>query len=222
MYTPPGVPRSRSLTRLTIRVGLEHFGQSVLLLVSMTFLRSPVLAIFAIMLVLPGTNIATRALNVLSVTFSGKQNQSSDTSRQDYPGLVHGRNRLEKNCDRGSPSSLHDLLSTASAALSWIGALYQDWCRGSTLNPVQSQEWLKELYRELFPNPFQCLFPDPLPKGYQPKEEPELEQPDCLSETGPSPRLRPARPLRATGVLAALPVYSRLFLVADRLMRLPV
>jgi hypothetical protein len=33
------------------------------LLVSMTFLRSPVLAIFAIMLVLPGTNVAARALD---------------------------------------------------------------------------------------------------------------------------------------------------------------
>src|ERR1700710_2998307 len=65
MYTPPGIPRSRSLTRLTMRVGLEHLGQSVLLLVSMTFLRSPVLAIFAIMLVLPGTNVAARALDVL-------------------------------------------------------------------------------------------------------------------------------------------------------------
>ena len=53
MYTPPGVPRSRSLTRFTMRVGLEHFGQSVLLLVSMTFFRSPVLAIFAILLHLP-------------------------------------------------------------------------------------------------------------------------------------------------------------------------
>src|ERR1700677_916924 len=65
MYTPPGMPRSRSFTRLTIRVALEHFGQSVLLLVSMTFLRSPVLAIFAIMLLLPGTNVSARALDVL-------------------------------------------------------------------------------------------------------------------------------------------------------------
>src|SRR6202000_1705186 len=40
--------RSRSFTRFTMRVGLEHFGQSVLLLVSITFLRSPVLAIFDI------------------------------------------------------------------------------------------------------------------------------------------------------------------------------
>jgi hypothetical protein len=43
----------------------------VLLLVSMTFLRSPVLAIFAIMLVLPdtniGTNVAARALDELMV-----------------------------------------------------------------------------------------------------------------------------------------------------------
>ena len=50
MYTPPGMPRSRSLTRFTMRVGFEHFGQSVLLLVSITFCRSPVFAIFAILL----------------------------------------------------------------------------------------------------------------------------------------------------------------------------
>ena len=47
MYMPPGV-RSRSFTRFAIRVGLLHFGQSVLRVVSITFLRSPVLAIFAI------------------------------------------------------------------------------------------------------------------------------------------------------------------------------
>jgi hypothetical protein len=45
---PPGVPRSRSFTRLTMRVGLLHFGQSVDFVVSITFLRSPVLAILAI------------------------------------------------------------------------------------------------------------------------------------------------------------------------------
>src|SRR6185437_3526449 len=42
------MPRSRSLTRFTMRVGLLHRGQSVLLLVSMTFLRSPVFATLAI------------------------------------------------------------------------------------------------------------------------------------------------------------------------------
>ena len=42
------MPRSRSFTRLTMRVGLLHFGQSVDFVVSITFLRSPVFAIFAI------------------------------------------------------------------------------------------------------------------------------------------------------------------------------
>src|ERR1044072_7728029 len=48
MKPPPGTPRSRSLTRFTMRVDLPHLGQSVLLDVSITFLRSAVLAIFAI------------------------------------------------------------------------------------------------------------------------------------------------------------------------------
>src|SRR5437660_3429421 len=94
MYTPPGVPRSRSFTRLTMRVGLEHLGQSVLLLVSMTFLRSPVLAIFAIMLDLPGTNVATNvaahALDRLSSCHPqwASRIEPSGTSRQDCPGDV--------------------------------------------------------------------------------------------------------------------------------------
>jgi hypothetical protein len=50
MKTPPGTPRSRSFTRFTIRVALPHLGQSVLLEVSITFLRSAVLAILAIIL----------------------------------------------------------------------------------------------------------------------------------------------------------------------------
>src|SRR3954454_9717078 len=50
MNTPPGTLRSRSFTRFTMRVALPHFGQLVLLLVSMTFLRSAVFAIFAIFL----------------------------------------------------------------------------------------------------------------------------------------------------------------------------
>jgi len=48
MKIPPGTFRSRSFTRFTIRVGLPHFGQSVLLLVSITFLRSAVFAIFTV------------------------------------------------------------------------------------------------------------------------------------------------------------------------------
>src|SRR5579871_2015845 len=46
---PPGTPRSRSFTRFTMRVGLLHLGQSVDFVVSMTFLRSPVFAIFAML-----------------------------------------------------------------------------------------------------------------------------------------------------------------------------
>ena len=48
MKIPPGTPRSRSLTRLTMRVGWPHLGQLVLLVVSITFFRSAVLATFAI------------------------------------------------------------------------------------------------------------------------------------------------------------------------------
>ena len=58
MYTPPGTPRSLSFTRFTIRVGLEHFGQSVLFDVSITFLRSAVLAILAMVLVQSPQNSA--------------------------------------------------------------------------------------------------------------------------------------------------------------------
>jgi len=47
MKMPPGVLRSRSFTRFTMRVGLPHLGQSVLLVVSIIFLRSAVLAILA-------------------------------------------------------------------------------------------------------------------------------------------------------------------------------
>src|ERR1035437_1084567 len=66
MYTPPGIPRSRSFKRFTMRVGLEHFGQSVLLLVSIIFLRSPVLAIFAIMLTSPVADLLSFARATLN------------------------------------------------------------------------------------------------------------------------------------------------------------
>lgn len=48
MNIPPPILRSRSFIRLAMRVGLPHFGQSVLLVVSIIFLRSAVLAILAI------------------------------------------------------------------------------------------------------------------------------------------------------------------------------
>jgi hypothetical protein len=59
MYIPPGTPRSRSFTRLTIRVSLPHLGQAVDLVVSMTFLRSAVFAIFAIFATFSCRNVPT-------------------------------------------------------------------------------------------------------------------------------------------------------------------
>ena len=59
MKTPPGTPRSRSFTRFTMRVALPHFGQSVLLEVSITFLRSAVFAILAIFYLLQNARQAT-------------------------------------------------------------------------------------------------------------------------------------------------------------------
>jgi len=51
MYMPPGTFFSTSFTRFTMRVGLPHLGQSVDFVVSITFLRSAVFAIFAILFV---------------------------------------------------------------------------------------------------------------------------------------------------------------------------
>jgi hypothetical protein len=63
MYMPPGTFRSASFTRFTTRVGLPHLGQSVDFVVSITFLRSAVFAIFAI------TNLLTQ-LSVAGLRFS--------------------------------------------------------------------------------------------------------------------------------------------------------
>src|SRR5215469_13961197 len=70
--TPPGTLRSRSFTRFTMRVGLPHFGQSVLLVVSITFFRSAVLAILTISSPdknLPGTWGTEVLLKVKGVIF---------------------------------------------------------------------------------------------------------------------------------------------------------
>jgi uncharacterized membrane protein len=68
------MPRSRSLTRFTIRVALLHFGQSVDFVVSITFLRSPVLAILAI-----GTGISP--LLIVSAHIRSKTLQTASTAR---------------------------------------------------------------------------------------------------------------------------------------------
>jgi hypothetical protein len=66
-----------------MRVGLEHFGQSVLLLVSIAFLRSPVLAIFAILLTSPVTDlwILARGIGGAWHTMSGAGTEASTASR---------------------------------------------------------------------------------------------------------------------------------------------
>src|SRR5579872_41371 len=96
------MPRSRSLTRLTMRVGLEHFGQSVLLVVSIIFLRSAVLATLA-MGVAPrdlngalgcgGANRYLRASREFAWTVQGKskshvENQIGERIRQRTQGRV--------------------------------------------------------------------------------------------------------------------------------------
>src|SRR5580700_11261173 len=70
MKIPPGMLRSRSFTRFTMRVGLPHLGQLVLLDVSITFLRSAVFAILAIIYLLtpsPGGNLPRVAVSLVFV-----------------------------------------------------------------------------------------------------------------------------------------------------------
>jgi hypothetical protein len=69
-------------------VGLEHLGQSVLLLVSMTFARSPVLAIFAIMILPWYLDLAYRALADHRTGFVGPSwTGSAGTSQLDLHGV---------------------------------------------------------------------------------------------------------------------------------------
>jgi hypothetical protein len=81
MYTPPGMPRSRSFTRFTMRVGLLHLGQSVLLDVSITFLRSAVLAILAMETLSPLNNVAC-----VSGLSHPKRNRGSAPTKPRRPG----------------------------------------------------------------------------------------------------------------------------------------
>src|ERR1035437_2304671 len=88
------MPRSRSFTRLTIRVGLEHLGQSMLLLVSIIFLRSPVLAIFAIVLTSPVADlvILAHAPGLLARPFRERNRSSHDFPRDESKGKNRGEN----------------------------------------------------------------------------------------------------------------------------------
>ena len=85
IYTPPGTPRSRSLTRFTIRVGLPHFGQSVLFEVSITFLRSAVLAILAIKISSYLSALSAAAANSFAIGAAGSENIARAFSSR-FPG----------------------------------------------------------------------------------------------------------------------------------------
>src|ERR1035437_9719821 len=94
------MPRSRSFTRLTMRVGLLHLGQSVDFVVSITFLRSPVFAILAIgwvFLLLWGVSAHTR--NNSARGFNGAVGCSSRFASNDLrelDSLLQVYNRLRQ------------------------------------------------------------------------------------------------------------------------------
>src|SRR5580698_8774807 len=87
------MPRSRSLTRFTMRVGLEHFGQSVLLDVSIIFCRSAVLAIFAM-----SNSFAYRGLECLTVPApNGARLRAAHVLP--HPALCVGKGKLARASD---------------------------------------------------------------------------------------------------------------------------
>src|SRR5271165_3276464 len=92
------MPRSRSFTRLTMRVALLHFGQSVDFVVSITFLRSPVFATLAIVRVflLLGVSLHTRA----------KPLRAASTSRSHPP--------LQRDCRQIGATNLRGRSQTRS------------------------------------------------------------------------------------------------------------
>src|SRR5260370_7519210 len=91
-----------------MRVCLEHFGQSVLLLVSMTFLRSPVLAIFAIITLPWYRYLALFALDNHRTGFVGPSwTGSSGTSQIDLHGTGQGGNQRRRTPVNTQPLSLH-------------------------------------------------------------------------------------------------------------------
>src|ERR1700738_4765043 len=121
------MPRSRSLTRLTMRVGLLHLGQSVDFVVSITFWRSPVFAIFAMgwLVLLLGLSLHTRAVGV--------------PSRQ-FPGLWvdEGRWRLQRRGLGALPGPTETSGSGTRSSQSTSGPSF-DW--GSRLWQVQRDQF---------------------------------------------------------------------------------
>src|SRR5215469_6822044 len=107
------MPRSRSFTRLTMRVGLLHLGQSVDFVVSITFLRSPVLAILAIgwmILLLEMSGAHTHS------TLTGKFDSTSQCRDLGHPECAASTARP------GSPDRGRSWLASSSLHQEHIGA----------------------------------------------------------------------------------------------------
>ena len=117
MYTPPGTPRSRSLTRFTMRVGLEHLGQSVLLVVSISFLRSPVFAIFAMIFPISfylAIRVAPSSTHVTTPCTSPGRKNTSPVRKEMSGKFGPGTGPHMSLSSRGSTSrlSLHEAASS--------------------------------------------------------------------------------------------------------------
>src|SRR5271170_7208221 len=108
MYTPPGTPRSRSFTRFTIRVGLPHFGQSVLFEVSITFLRSAVLAILAMKISL-NVGLHSRAAAKTFAMHAGRKRVCARVSFEVCPYRFAHRTPLSANARRMEGTTQKDL-----------------------------------------------------------------------------------------------------------------
>jgi len=126
MYTPPGMPRSRSFTRFTMRVGLLHLGQSVLLDVSITFLRSAVLAILAMETLSP-QSISLQCLGAFpSKPESGKH--ANKAGRPDFWEPNHGSGTMQKNVGLASMILQHPAIERPLPADVVVGSV----CPGDT------------------------------------------------------------------------------------------
>src|ERR1035441_7523481 len=103
------MPRSRSLTRLTMRVGLWHLGQSVDFVVSITFLRSPAFAIFAMcrVFLLHGVSLHSCAV--------------ADAVNGPY---ICSRAK-QGNCLKGAGLAVYSLREGGGYGLSWVSGQFE-------------------------------------------------------------------------------------------------
>src|ERR1700738_80277 len=133
------MPRSRSLTRLTMRVGLLHLGQSVDFVVSITFWRSPVFAIFAMgwLVLLLGLSLHTRTVGVPIRQFPGlwfdEGRVAASTARSWRSARSYG-NKRER--DSLLPVYIRARLSTGALDCGKSSGISWAWSRvGSAADP---------------------------------------------------------------------------------------